>query len=88
MNKTKLLSIFILPVILALASCRTFSVSMPDGRTIKYTNVGFENKIGRMTITTPQGETFTLENLDSNTQAFTSINKALDTTNSVINRVP
>lgn len=86
---TKLFS-FMVAIVLAYAStgCRTVTVDLPDGRKVNYVNVGFDTKIGRLVVVTPEGGRLELENLDGSSQALSVAGKALDLANHAASPLP
>jgi len=63
---------------LTMCGCRYIEVELPNGNKIKYVNLIYSTKIGKMDIKDTSCETLSLENLDSDSKALDIVGKSLD----------
>lgn len=59
--------------ILMLPSCRCVTYADTAGRRVTYTNVGFDTKIGTLTLKAPDGSTVQLQNYSSTDEAALAV---------------
>lgn len=74
---------YILPFLLVIliSGCRMVTFTDNTGKKIQYFNFGYDTKVGKVTLKSPQGSEVIIENLDTT-------NKALDVAAEAISKVP